>query len=208
MSSVHPIDFRYGSEVMRGVFSQENKLELMLRVEGALAKAHAELGEIPKTAMKVIVKKASTNFVKLKRVEEIEKEIQHDVMSMVRALSEQCGEAGKYVHLGATSYDIVDTALALQLKEAIGVIRKELISLLRVVTDLADSYRRTLCVGRTHGVHAEPYVFGHKFAVWADEIMRHIERLDACKERVCVGKMTGAVGTQAALGKMLKNCKK
>ncbi len=201
MSFVHPIDFRYGSEVMRGVFSQENRLGLMLRVEGALAKAQAGLGEIPESAMKVIVEKASTEFVKLERVEEIEKEIQHDVMAMVKALSEQCDEAGKYVHLGATSYDIVDTVLALQLKEAIAVIRKELISLLRVVTDLADSHRRSLCVGRTHGMHAEPYVLGHKFAVWTDEIIRHIERLDGCKERGCVGKMTGAVGTQAALGK-------
>jgi len=200
VSFVHPIDFRYGSEMMRGVFSQENKLELMLRVEGALAEAHAEFSEIPKALMKVIVEKASTKFVKLERVEEIEKEIQHDVMAMVIALSEQCGESGKYVHLGATSYDIVDTVLALQLKEALAIIRNEMILLLRIVTDLADTHRRTLCVGRTHGVHAEPYIFGHKFAVWADEIIRHIERLDACKEKVCVGKMTGAVGTQAAFG--------
>ena len=94
MSFVHPIDFRYGSEVMRGVFSQENKLEMMLRVEGTLAKAYAELGEIPKSAMKVIIKKASTEFVKLERVEEIEKVIQHDVMAIVRALSESVAKQG------------------------------------------------------------------------------------------------------------------
>jgi adenylosuccinate lyase len=182
------------------IFEEENRLQQMLNVEAALAWAHSEIGNIPKKDAEIIMKKASTKFVKLSRVKEIEKEIKHDVMAVVKALSEVCGSSGAYVHLGATSYDVVDTANALQLKAAFKLIEEKLNNLERTLMDKAMQYKNTLMIGRTHGQHALPITLGFKFAVWMREISRHIERLQQCKKRVLVGKMSGAVGTQASLG--------
>ena len=122
-----PIDTgRYGSPEMKKIFDEENRLQKMLEVEAALAWAHSKLGNIPKADGKKIVEKASTKYVKLKRVKEIEKEIRHDVMAIVRALAELSGSSGEYVHFGATSSDVLDTATALQLKEAIIIIENRL----------------------------------------------------------------------------------
>ena len=196
-----PIDTgRYGTPEMRRIFEEENRLQKMLDVEAALALAHAEVGNIPIEDAKVIAERASTRYVKLERVKEIEKEIKHDVMAMVRALAEACGKSGAYVHLGATSYDIVDTANALQLKEAISLIEEKLNRLERALMEKAEKYKETIMVGRTHGQHALPITLGFKFAVWIREVVRHIERLRQCKERILVGKISGAVGTQAGLG--------
>ena len=196
-----PIDTgRYGTVEMRKIFEEENKLQKRLDVEAALALAHAEVGNIPLEDAKVIAEKASTKYVKLERVKEIERQIKHDVMAMVKALAEVCGPSGAYVHLGVTSYDIVDTANALQLKEALNLIEEKLNRLEKVLIEKADKYKETLMVGRTHGQHALPITLGFKFAVWMREISRHIERLRQCKERVLVGKISGAVGTQAGLG--------
>ena len=197
---VHPIDYRYGSYEMKKVFDRENWLQKMLEVEAALAKAHAEVGNIPREAAEYISKMATIKHVKIERVNEIEKEIKHETMAVVKALTEVCGPHGKYIHLGATSSDILDTVLALQLKEAINIIEKDLIEIAYLLIDLAEKNKETICVGRTHGQHAIPYILGHKFAIWANEIKLHIERLRQCKERVCVGKMSGAVGTQAGFG--------
>jgi len=196
-----PIDTgRYGTVEMRKIFEEENKLQKRLDVEAALALAHAEVGNIPLEDAKVIAEKASTKYVKLERVKEIERQIKHDVMAMVKALAEVCGPSGAYVHLGVTSYDVVDTATALQLKEALNLIEEKLNRLEKVLIEKADKYKETLMVGRTHGQHALPITLGFKFAVWMREISRHIERLRQCKERVLVGKISGAVGTQAGLG--------
>jgi len=196
-----PIDTgRYGTVEMRKIFEEENKLQKRLDVEAALALAHAEVGNIPLEDAKVIAEKASTKYVKLERVKEIEHQIKHDVMAMVKALAEVCGPSGAYVHLGVTSYDIVDTATALQLKEALNLIEEKLNRLEKVLMEKADKYKKTLMVGRTHGQHALPITLGFKFAVWMREIARHIERLRQCKERVLVGKISGAIGTQAGLG--------
>jgi len=197
---IHPIDYRYGSYEMRKIFNRENWLQKMLEVEAALAKAHAEVGNIPKEAAEYISKMATIKHVKLERVNEIEKEIKHETMAVVKALTEVCGPYGKYIHLGATSSDILDTVMALQLKEAINIIENDLIEIAHLLIDLAEKNKETICVGRTHGQHAVPYILGHKFAIWANEIKLHIERLRQCKERVCVGKMSGAVGTQAGFG--------
>ena len=143
---------------------------------------------------------ASTKYVKVDRVNAIEKEIKHDIASLVRALSEVCGTSGAYVHLGATSYDIVDTGNALQLKDAIDLIEKKLEELKIVLQKQADQHKETVMIGRTHGQHALPITLGFKFAVWGHEVNRHIERLNECKKRVLVGKISGAVGTQAGLG--------
>jgi len=196
-----PIDTgRYGSAEMRRIFDEENRLQKMLDVEAALAWAHGEVGNIPKEDAKKIVEKASTKYVKLSRVKEIENEIRHDVMALVRALAEACGTSGEYVHLGATSSDMLDTATALQLKEAVDLIEERLNELQSVLLSRTEKHKATIMMGRSHGQHALPTTFGFKSAVWTREVSRHIQRLRDCKERLLAGKISGAVGTQAGLG--------
>ena len=196
-----PIDTgRYGTVEMRRIFEEETRLQRMLEVEAALAWAHGEVEDIPKRDADKIVEMASTNYVKLSRVKEIEREIKHDVMALVRALAEVCGPSGAYVHLGATSSDILDTATALQLREALNLIEERLNHLEWVLVKRAEQYKETMMIGRTHGQHALPITLGFKIAVWTREVARHIQRLQNCRERLIVGKMSGAVGTQAGLG--------
>lgn len=196
-----PIDTgRYGTPEMVEIFQEETRLQKMLDVEAALAWAHCEVGNIPKKDAEKIARMATLRYVKLARVKAIESEIKHDVAAIVRALSEACGPSGAYVHLGATSYDIVDTANALQLKDAVEIIEKRLACLRRVLQEKTGKYKGTVMIGRTHGQHALPITLGFKFAVWTCEVSRHIQRLRECKDRVIVGKMSGAVGTQAGLG--------
>jgi adenylosuccinate lyase len=196
-----PIDTgRYGTAEMRRIFEEEARLQRMLDIEAALAWAHAEVGDIPKKDAERIIAVATIKHVKLSRVKEIEAEIKHDIASVVRALSEVAGASGGYVHLGATSQDINDTATALQLKEAVGVLEKRLDSFEKVLLEKAERYKRVIMIGRTHGQHALPITLGFKFAIWLRETARHIERLRQCKERLLVGKMSGAVGTMAGLG--------
>lgn len=196
-----PIDTgRYGTPEMLSVFEEESRLQKLLDVEAALALAHAEVGNIPKIDAEKIVQMASTKYVKVERVKAIEKEIKHDIASLVRALSEVCGSSGAYVHLGATSYDIVDTANALQLKDSIGIIEQKLLVFKNILQKQALQNKEIIMIGRTHGQHALPITLGFKFAVWGYEINRHIERINDCKKRVLVGKISGAVGTQAGLG--------
>jgi adenylosuccinate lyase len=185
---------------MRGIFEEENRVQKLLEVEVALAWALAEVGDVPRKDAEKIGEMASLKYVKLSRVREIEREIKHDVASLVRALAEVCGSSGGYVHLGATSYDIVDTANALQLKDALKLIEGRLNEFEEILIEKAAKYKNTVMVGRTHGQHALPITLGFKFAIWMREVSRHIERLRQCKERVLVGKMSGAVGTQAGLG--------
>ena len=196
-----PIDTgRYGTPEMLKIFEEETRVQKLLDVEAALAFAHAEVGNIPQKDAEKIAEMASTKYVKVERVKSIEKEIKHDIMSLVRALSEQCGTSGAYVHLGATSYDIVDTANALQLKDAIAVLEKHLRDFKVILQKQAATHKDTVMIGRTHGQHALPITLGFKFAVWGYEVNRHLQRLDECKKRVIAGKISGAVGTQASLG--------
>lgn len=194
---IHPIDNRYGSVEMRKIFDEEERLNKMLLVEGAIAKAHSQLGHIPKEAGEEIYKKANTNYVSLERMKEIENEINHDIMALVLSLSEQCGEHGKYVHLGATSNDINDSATALQFVEAFKIIFSDLLKLEIILMDISKKYRDTVCVGRTHGQHAIPTTYGMKFAIYLDEIRRSTDRLEFSYSNVC-GKISGAVGTMAS----------
>ena len=199
---VCPIDFRYGREGIKEIFGEKTKLQYLLDVEAALARAHANVGNISKKDAVEISKKASLQYVKVERVKEIESETRHDIMAVTRALAEQCkGDAGKYVHLGATSYDIVDTANALQFSKATDLISKQLKLLRKTLASLAKKHKNTLMSGRTHGQYSIPITFGLKMAVYALEVDRHLERMHECKSRVLVGKMSGAVGTGAALGK-------
>jgi adenylosuccinate lyase len=185
---------------MRRIFDEENRLQKMLDVEAALAWAHGEVGNIPEEDAQTIVEKASTEYVKLSRVKQIESEIRHDVMALVRALAEVCGASGEYVHLGATSSDMLDTATALQLKEATNLIEKQLNELQSILLARAEKHKMTVMMGRSHGQHALPTTFGFKCSVWTREVSRSIARLRDCKERLLAGKMSGAVGTQAGLG--------
>jgi len=199
--AIHPIDGRYGRKEVKAIFEGENKLQRLLDVECALAKAHADVGNIPEAASKEIESKCSTKHVTVERVKEVEDEINHDLMAMVKAYSEQCGDAGKYIHLGATSADIMDTSLALQIKDFLIFFEQDLYDLRSILVDLAYRHKKTVCIGRTHAQHAVPTTYGLKFAIWAEEVQRHIDRLGEYRPRILVGQMTGAVGTQAALGK-------
>jgi adenylosuccinate lyase len=198
--AIHPIDYRYGTEEMKHVWSQENRLAKIMQTEAALARAEADVGLIPTDAAEIISQ--SISLVKPERVDEIEAEIHHDMMAVVVAISEQCrNDAGKWVHFGATSNDILDTATALQIKDAIDILEDKLKILLRVLVNQAEAHKQTVCCGRTHGQIGVPTTYGLRFAIWASEISRHLDRLHELTPRATVGQMTGAVGTQAAFGK-------
>jgi adenylosuccinate lyase len=196
--AIHPIEYRYGTPEMKYVWSEESKLKKLLQVEAALAKAEADVGMIPIDAAEKIAE--GINTVELERVNEIEAEINHDMMAVVLALSEQCGDADKWVHFGATSNDILDTQVALQIRDSIKLLRQKAISVRDALVDKAEEHKSTVCVGRTHGQIGVPTTYGLRFAVWASEMDRHLTRLDELEPRAAVGQMTGAVGTQAAFG--------
>ncbi|MBC7101325.1 MAG: adenylosuccinate lyase [Methanobacteriales archaeon] len=199
--AIHPIEFRYGTPEMKKVWDAENKLQKMLDVEAAIAEAEANLGIIPDYAAEEIKRKANTKFVKLERVKQIEKETKHDIAALIKALAEQCeGDAGEYIHFGATSNDIIDTTNSLLFKESIKILKDKIIRLIKILLKLADENKKRVCIGRTHGQHALPTTYGMKFALWADEMHRNLERLKSAERRLCVGMVTGAVGTTAALG--------
>ncbi|MFP4655272.1 MAG: adenylosuccinate lyase [Methanohalobium sp.] len=198
--SIHPIEYRYGTDEMKYVWSEKNRLQKIMNVEVALAKAEADVGLIPKSAANDIAK--SIDSVKLERVKEIEYEINHDMMAVVHGISEQCpGDSGKWVHFGATSNDMLDTATALQIKDAVEILENKLKDLMNALVNQAETHKKTVCAGRTHGQIGVPTTYGLRFAIWATEISRHLERLEQLKPRILVGQMTGAVGTQAAFGK-------
>lgn len=200
-NSTCPLDYRYGRKELKEIFGENKRLQYLLDVESALARAHAKVGNIPKKAANEITKKASIKYVKINRVNEIELETKHDIMAVTKALSEVCEEdAGKYIHLGATSYDIVDTANALQFSESTTYIQKGLKELRTTLLTLSKKHKKTVMLGRTHGQHTIPITFGLKMAGYAMEIERHLERLFECKSRLLIGKLSGAVGTGAALG--------
>ncbi|MGP8329350.1 MAG: adenylosuccinate lyase [Methanosarcinaceae archaeon] len=198
--AIHPIEYRYGTDEMKYVWSETNRLDKLMKTEASLAMAEADIGLIPKEAAKNIAK--SIKSVQLERVKAIEDEINHDMMAVVIGITEQCTEeAGKWVHFGATSNDILDTATGLQIKDAIGILEIKMEQLLEVLLKQAVENKNLVCAGRTHGQIGVPTTYGLRFAIWASEVGRHIERLEQLKPRVLVGQMTGAVGTQAAFGK-------
>jgi len=196
--AVHPIEERYGTPEMRAVWSEKTRFACVVAVEVALAKAEAAQGMIPAAAAAEIGQNAQK--ASLERAKAIEHEISHDMMAMVTAISEVCGDSGRWVHYGATSNDILDTATGLQLLQALRLIEKKLRLLLEVLIKRSEETKSLVCIGRTHGQHGVPTTYGLRFAIWASEVGRHIERLEQLRPRVVVGQMTGAVGTQAALG--------
>ncbi len=196
--AVHPIEERYGTKEMRAVWSEKNRFSCVVTAEVALARAEAHHGMIPAAAAVEISEKAHT--ASLERAKAIEIEISHDMMAIVKALSEVTGESGRWVHYGATSNDILDTATGLQLGQTLDLLDQKLRLLLGVLLRRSAETKSLVCIGRTHGQHGVPTTYGLRFAIWASEVGRHIERLEQMRPRVVVGQMTGAVGTQAALG--------
>ncbi|CAN5758752.1 adenylosuccinate lyase [soil metagenome] len=184
---------RYTRPAMGKVWSDDYKVECWLLVEKAVCEAWHRRGRIPDWAMDPI-RDASCDIV---RMREIEKETDHDVIAFLRATGETCGEASRFIHLGLTSSDVVDTGLALQTTEAGNLIDLELTALIDAVRELAGKHKHTLMIGRTHGVHAEPTTFGLKALVWYDELRRHRERLTLARGDMRAGKVSGAVGTHA-----------
>ncbi|UUX92704.1 adenylosuccinate lyase [Methanoplanus endosymbiosus] len=196
--AIHPIDFRYGTPEMKKIWGEENRFAAVVQAEVALAKAEADHGMIPAEAADSIAKLAKN--ASLARAKEIEDEISHDMMAIVKAVTEVCGESGRWIHYGATSNDILDTATGIQLKESMFLIEAKLRGLLSVLLERAKETKTLVCAGRTHGQIGVPTTYGLRFAIWASEVARHIERLEQMRPRVAVGQMTGAVGTQASLG--------
>ena len=195
--AVSPLETRYKTE-MNSLFDERARLQSWLEVEVALARAHAKLGDIPRDAADEIAEGAKK--VTLERVNEIEAEIHHDLMAMVRALTEKCRKYGGYVHYGATSYDIEDTATGLLFKRAIALLRKRLLITHEILQKHAIQRKGMVCIARTHGQHAVPTTYGMKFALWFTEIDRDLARLERAEENIAVGKMSGAAGTMATFG--------
>lgn len=196
-SHVCPACWRYGSDDMRAIFTEDAKLTYSLQVEAALAWAEADLGIIPREAAEEIARKATTEYVTPEAVFAREKEIRHDVMAMVQILTEACdGDAGNYVHYGATSYDIEDNRLSLQMQAAAKVLRKGIAEFGKALKGKAKEYRDLPCVGRTHVIWAEPITFGFKFAKYMKDAWDDYGGWAVFLNEELVGKpMTGAVGT-------------
>ena len=197
MDPVSVLDYRYGTEGMRTVFRANSYLQALLEVEATLAEVQESKNIIPKGTSKII--RNGITSVNRKRVEEIESEINHDVMAVVKALEEKTGDAGKWIHFGATSYDIVDTARALQHKSAIVLLESAINDLIKSLSNLAIKHDKTVMLGRTHGQWATPITFGLKIAVFIAELKRHKDRLEEIKPRILTGKFLGAVGSGAAM---------
>lgn len=198
---------RYTNPEMGAIWTLQHEFETMLEVEVAACEAMAELGEIPKAAAKNIREKATFD---LKRVQEIEKVTHHDVIAFLTNVGEYVGEDSKYIHKGLTSSDVKDTALGLMMKRSADIILDDLRKLREVLLRRAKEFKHTPCIGRTHGIHAEPMTFGLKFALWSEEVSRDILRVERAKEVVSVGKLSGAVGTYSNIDPQVEvlTCKK
>ncbi|MDR0820246.1 MAG: adenylosuccinate lyase [Endomicrobium sp.] len=198
---------RYTKPEMAAIWSDENRFKKMLDVEIFAAEAMSELGTVPEKAVETIKKKAKIN---VERINEIELTVKHDVISFLTAVVETTGPDGRFLHLGMTSSDVLDTATGAQLKQATGLLIDETKKLAVIISGLAKKYKMTPVMGRTHGVHAEPMTFGLKAASWYCEIMRSLDRLNFALETVSYGKISGAVGTMAHLDPKVEEyvCKK
>jgi adenylosuccinate lyase len=185
---------RYTRPEMGRIWSEENKFRAWLEVEVAVVEAQAKVGRVPRSAAANIRKKASFN---LKRIAELELVTDHDLIAFVTCMGESVGKDARFIHLGLTSTDVVDSANALMLRESADLIEAGLLDLRKVLVRRAREHKLTPCIGRTHGVHAEPVTFGFKLALWVAELDRQLERLEAARHSVSVGMFSGAVGTFA-----------
>src|SRR5687768_7570324 len=188
---------RYSRPEMSRLWSDENRFATWLRVEIAAAEVLAGQGVVPKEALAVIKEKARFDVA---RIDAIEREVQHDVIAFVSNVAENVGPEGRWIHYGLTSSDVVDTALALLMRDAVDLIRQDVVALREVVGKRAREFKDAPMIGRTHGVHAEPMTFGLKLALWYAELGRALARLSRARETIAVGKLSGAVGTYSHLG--------
>jgi len=177
---------------MGAIWTEENKYRKWLDVELAVCEAWAEAGEIPPQSLKKIKEKAGFS---VKKIEEIEKVVKHDVIAFLTSVAEKVGEDSRFIHLGLTSYDVVDTSLSLLIREALEKVQKDLHPLKETLKEQALQYKKTVMVGRTHGVHAEPITFGVKLLVWYEEVKRHLHRIQNALEVIGYGRISGSVGT-------------
>ncbi len=198
---------RYTLPRMGRIWSEDNKFKMMLQIEILVCEALAKLGEIPKEALAKIKKRAGFD---LDRIKEIEAQTRHDVIAFLEAVGERVGGESRYIHLGLTSYDIVDTSLSLRMQEAGDLILRDLKRLSRVLKRRAKEHKETIMIGRSHGIHAEPITLGLKFALWWKETERNRERMAQAREMISYGKISGAVGTYAHLDPRVEEyvCKK
>ena len=198
---------RYTRPAMGKIWEDENKFRVWLEIEMLACEAQAKLGVIPKKVVKLIREKG--NF-KVSRILEIEQEVKHDVIAFLTNVGEYVGPESRFIHLGMTSSDVLDTALAVQMKQSAELLLKGLEGLKKVLARRAKEFKHTIMVGRTHGIHAEPVTFGLKLALWYAEIERDIERLKAALKTISVGKVSGAVGTYQHLDPAVERyvCKK
>ncbi|MEW6423451.1 MAG: adenylosuccinate lyase [Bacillota bacterium] len=187
---------RYTLPEMKAIWSEENKFKTWLEVEIYACEAQAERGLVPPEALKEIKEKAAFN---IQRINEIEAVVNHDVIAFLTCVGEHVGEASKYIHLGLTSYDVVDTALSVRMKKAGEQLLHRLSELRKALIEKAKEHKYTLMMGRTHGVHAEPITFGLKMLLWAAEVDRCTGRMQKAIETISVGKLSGAVGTYATI---------
>jgi adenylosuccinate lyase len=183
---------RYTRPEMGAVWTDENRYRKWLDVELAVCEAWAKLGKIPPAALRDIKAKAGFS---VKRIDAIERVVKHDMIAFLTSVAEKIGPSSRYVHLGLTSYDVVDTALSLLIRESLQKTLGPLRGLHRLLKKAALKHRKTVCIGRTHGIHAEPVTFGFKLLVWYEEIGRHIARLERAVETISVGRISGSVGT-------------
>ena len=179
---------------MGNIWSDQAKYQTWLDVEIAACEANCKLGKIPKSAMETIRTKAS---FKPERILEIEEEVRHDVIAFLTNVNEYVGDAGRYIHVGMTSSDVLDTGLALQLKSSVKLLRKELLLLEEAIRDLASQHKKTVMIGRSHAIHGEPITFGFKLAGWLAETLRNKDRLNSLEKDISVGQISGAMGTYA-----------
>jgi adenylosuccinate lyase len=183
---------RYTRPEMGAIWSDHSKFHAWLDVEIAVCEAQAELGKIPRDAVADIKAKADFDVL---RIKEIEEEVKHDVIAFLTSVAEKVGENSRFVHLGLTSSDVVDTALGLLVRDANKILRRDLQELHDAILEQARKHKHTVTVGRSHGIHAEPTTFGLKMAVWLEEVRRHQTRLEQAAEMMAVGQFSGAVGT-------------
>ena len=199
---------RYTLPRMGAVWTEENRFQKWLDIEILACEAHAELGIIPKESVQAIRKNATFD---VKRINELEEtQTKHDVIAFLTNVSESLGDESRYLHLGMTSYDVVDNALVLQMREASDILLENLAVLKETLKKKALEHKRTVMMGRTHGVHAEPITFGLKMALWFDETQRNIKRLQQARANIAYGKISGAVGTMAQIDPFIEEyvCRK
>ena len=198
---------RYTRPEMGRIWSEENGFQKWLDVEILAAEGLATLGKVPKAAIARIRRKARFD---VKRIREIEAEVKHEIIAFLSSVAESIGDDARYLHVGMTSSDVMDTALAIQFKEASAILEQDLKDLMQVLRRQAHKYKRTVMIGRTHGVHAEPITFGLKLALWYQETERNLERFRKAVQDICVGQISGAVGTFAQISPKVEAyvCKK